>query len=313
MQETPAPPAQPVKLSFIRRVSLHWLTRLLLTMLVFAIGLAAVIALNGSLFNNAPHENIRFEGGFAIAVLLAIALVTRFVERRPPAAVGLRARSLAPDWLKGFAVGAAFLCVSVAVLALFGGYRVTSVSFAAAPLLWTLLLHTAVGAFEEGLFRGILFRFLEEGLGSVVALLITAAIFGAVHLQNPNATPWGGAAIAIEAGILLGAAYMATRSLWFVMGLHTAWNFFQGSVFGINVSGTPAPEGAILTPAIAGNEWLTGGAFGIEASAIAVVFGLALGIFYFVRSVQRAQLAKALLWHGGINVVGHRELTGHPE
>ncbi len=304
MQVTPAPPAQPARPSFIRRVSLHWLTRLVLTILAFGIGLAAVIALNGSLFNKVPHEDIRFEGGFAIAALLAIVLITRVIERRTPADVGLRVRSLVPDWPKGFTVGVAFLCVSVALLALFGDYRVTRVSFAVAPLLWTLLLHTAVGAFEEGLFRGILFRFLEEGLGSVVALLITAAIFGAVHLQNPNATPWSGAAIAIEAGILLGAAYMATRSLWFVMGLHTAWNFFQGSVFGINVSGTPAPEGAILTPVITGNEWLTGGAFGIEASAIAVVLGLALGIFYYVRSVRSARVAKALLWRGGINQMG---------
>ena len=73
---------------------------------------------------------------------------------------------------------------------------------------------------------------------------------------------------------------MATRSLWFAMGLHTAWNFLQGTIFGVAVSGIGAPTDSLFQPLIQGNPWLTGGAFGIEASVIAVVLGLGLGSYF---------------------------------
>ena len=91
---------------------------------------------------------------------------------------------------------------------------------------------------EEMVFRGVLFRWLEEFGGSWVALLVTSALFGAAHLANPNASWVAAVGIALEAGVMLGAAYMLTRSLWLPMGLHAAWNFTQGEIFDIPVSGT---------------------------------------------------------------------------
>ena len=108
----------------------------------------------------------------------------------------------------------------------------------------------------------MLFRFLEEGFGSWIALTVTALFFGLSHLNNPHATVWSAIAIALEAGVSLGAVYMATRSLWFAMGLHTAWNFLQGSIFGVAVSGNGAPTDSLFHPLIQGNQWLTGGALG---------------------------------------------------
>ena len=92
---------------------------------------------------------------------------------------------------------------------------------------------------EELLFRGILFRWIEEFGGSWAALIVTSVLFGAAHLVNPNATYIAAVGIAVEAGVMLGAAYMLTRSLWFPMGIHAAWNFTQGEIFDIPVSGTP--------------------------------------------------------------------------
>ncbi|NNJ10385.1 CPBP family intramembrane metalloprotease [Chloroflexales bacterium ZM16-3] len=234
----------------------------------------------------------------------AISLVTRLAERRSMAEIGMGLRELPGRWLRGFAVGAGFMMACAVILALLGGYRVTAVSLALGPLLYGLLLHMAVGLFEEGLFRGILFRLLEEGLGSWAALTITAAIFGAAHLMNPQATLWGAAAIAIEAGVLLGAAYMLTRSLWFVAGLHAAWNFTQGPVLGFNISGSGMTTESLLVPAIQGPDLLTGGVFGIEASLIAVLLGLALGVWFAVRAARGGQTVRALLWRGGVARVG---------
>jgi len=170
-----------------------------------------------------------------VCALLAVFAVTMWIEWRNPATIGLNLRRLAIDWLKGAGVGTAYLCASIGILAVSGGYRMTGVVFAWQALAGGLLLHVLVGVFEETLFRGILFRFLEEGFGSWISLAVTASFFGISHLSNPHATVWSAIAIALEAGVLFGAVYMATRSLWVAMGLHTAWNFLQGDIFRIIV------------------------------------------------------------------------------
>ena len=132
---------------------------------------------------------------------------------------------------------------------------------------------------------------------------MTALLFGFSHLSNPHATVWSAIAIALEAGISLGAVYMATRSLWFAMGLHTAWNFLQGTIFGVAVSGNGAPTDSLFRPLIQGNPWLTGGAFGIEASVIAVGLGLGLGLYLLVHAVRQKRIMRGLWRRGGINVL----------
>jgi hypothetical protein len=102
---------------------------------------------------------------------------------------------------------------------------------------------------------------------------------------------------------------MATRSLWFAMGLHTAWNFLQGTIFGVAVSGSGAPADSLFRPLIQGNPWLTGGAFGIEASVITVVVGLGVGISFLVHAVRQQRMMRGLVWRGGINVLHAVPLT----
>jgi membrane protease YdiL (CAAX protease family) len=125
---------------------------------------------------------------------------------------------------------------------------------------------------EEIVFRGVVFRLLEERLGSTVALILSAAAFGGVHLVNPGATWTSALAIALEAGVLLGLAYVTTRSLWLPIGLHFGWNFTEGGVFGAAVSGGQI-QGIIVAP-LSGPPLITGGAFGPEASLAAVAVSL---------------------------------------
>jgi membrane protease YdiL (CAAX protease family) len=295
---TESAPARP---SLLRRIVTHWVARLLLMLVAFTV---LIILLGLLLLWLSVGPIITQEIAGTLAALGTITLVTVLVERRPLAEVGLGLRGLPAQWARGFAVGAGFMTVCTIILALGGGYRVAGLSFALWPLLSGLLFQVAVGLFEEGLFRGILFRLLEEGLGSWAALAITAALFGAAHLANPQATLWGATAIMIEAGILLGAAYMATRSLWFVAGLHTAWNFLQGPIYGFTISGTGETTDSLIRPAIQGPELLTGGVFGMEASLIAVLIGLALGVWFAVRAARGGKTLRALLWRGGINRLG---------
>ncbi len=149
-----------------------------------------------------------------------------------------------------------------------------------------LAVSILAGVGEELAFRGALFRIVEEGFGTTSALITSAAVFGLLHALNPGATIISTTAIALEAGILLGAAYALTHNLWFPIGLHFGWNFTEGGIFGVSVSGGPTAKG-IFSVALAGRPLLTGGKFGPEASVIAIAVCLAAGIVLLVLTVRR--------------------------
>lgn len=169
----------------------------------------------------------------------------------------------------GFGLILGFLLIgsTIGVLALLGDYRVIG-SNPGTVLIAPFVQMALQGMLEEIIFRGILFRILERSLGSWIALLISAAFFGFGHLFNPNATVWSALAILIEAGSLLGCAFLATRRLWLCIGIHVAWNFGEGSIFSVAVSGFQAQ--GLLQASLSGPDWLTGGTFGVEASVISV-------------------------------------------
>ena len=188
----------------------------------------------------------------------------------------------------GIAIGFSIMALSVAVAAILGVYRIIG-SGDASRLLLELVAVAIMPAFtEELLFRGILFRWIEEFGGSWLALLATSALFGLAHIFNPNATWFSSFAIAVEAGILLGAAYMLTRNLWLVMGLHAGWNFTQGEIFDVPVSGVD--EHGLVQAKLSGPEILSGGQFGLEGSIIAITIATALGICMIVLALKRGRL-----------------------
>jgi hypothetical protein len=160
------------------------------------------------------------------------------------------------------------------------------------------LVTTAImpGFMEELLFRGILFRWIEEFAGSWISLAITSALFGLVHILNPGATWFSSFAIAVEAGLLLGGSYMLTRGLWMPIGLHAAWNFTQGAIFGVPVSG--GPTNGLLRATLSGPTILSGGAFGLEASIIALVICAAAGSWFVWLAVKRGQIILARRFEG---------------
>ena len=144
-------------------------------------------------------------------------------------------------------------------------------------------LAAAVG--EELLFRGAIFRIAEEWLGTTAALIISAVLFGAAHGLNSGATPISVAAIALEAGVLLGVAYSASRSLWLPIGMHFGWNFTEGGLFGASVSG--GQSHGLVSVTLEGPVQLTGGSFGPEASIAAVAVCLVAAAMLGIYSVRR--------------------------
>ncbi len=262
------------------------LTRLLLALLAIAAVVAAVQVLQHVL-GLAPHSVA--SRLLALVLLVAVLAVyvgyVRLIERR--ATVELAPRDALPGLAGGFLTGTALFCATILVLWAAGAYQATGTRGAEA-LIGPLVTALLAGVFEELVTRAVLFRILEETLGSWLALAVTAALFGLLHLGNPGATLISACAIALEAGILLAAVYMATRTLWMCIGLHWAWNFAEGGIFGASVSGS-RPEG-LLVARFQGADYLTGGKFGPEASVPAVVVCLAAGIAFLVVAHRRGRI-----------------------
>jgi membrane protease YdiL (CAAX protease family) len=214
-----------------------------------------------------------------LALWAVFTLYTRWLERRP--VTEFAARGAAREGLAGLVIGILLMTAIIAVLALLGAYHVDGVGDAhrlIAPFLDAL----TTGLFEETLFRGVIFAIAEHWLGSYWAVLVSAALFGAAHLFNPHAGLFAATQIALEAGLLLAAAYLLTRHLWLAIGIHVGWNFAEGGIFGATESGTSAS--GLLHSSTSGPDWLSGGAFGPEASPIAALLGVALAVLLLLRA-----------------------------
>ena len=213
------------------------------------------------------------------------ALFVKWIEREP--AKDIPRQKIFSDTAKGFGVGAGFITTIVLVMLAAGLCKITGVvTDQVTGIITAFFYFILVAVGEEIIFRGVLFRWIDEKWGFVTALVTSAILFGAMHMGQPNATWWSSLAIAIEAGLMLGAAYKWSGTLWFPIGIHWARNFFQGNIFGFAVSGSDAGM-SLLHSVTSGPEILTGGSFGAEASIITVILGAILSAWFIFKARVR--------------------------
>lgn len=222
----------------------------------------------------------------ALVPLVAYLLLVRLIERRRPDELAWR--RLLPQGAAGLAAGFVLFSMIVGAMALAGSYHLDGFQRQVDWSRSLLVFGLGAGIGEEIITRGVLYRIVEEGLGTWWALAISALFFGAAHIFNPGATVWSSLAIAIEAGILLALLYLVTRSLWTCVGLHAAWNVMQGTVFGIPVSGTAA-HGWLVSER-SGPDWLSGGVFGAEASVVALITCTAISALLLVIALRQGRI-----------------------
>jgi len=222
-----------------------------------------------------PPLNALLTVGISALGLALYAVLVRGGEGQWPSELAWK--QAAPELLIGLTVGAAMMSVVVAALLVSGLYEIAGPR-AASP--WNMItVAIASGFFEELMFRAILLRLLMRAFGLWPALTLSAAFFGYVHLGNDNATPAAAMAIAIEAGLMLAAFYLLTGRLWMAIGVHAAWNFTQGWIWGARVSGIEVTESLYLSqPRASAPDWLSGGGFGPEASLPAMIVGSAVAV-----------------------------------
>ena len=214
------------------------------------------------------------------AALGAGYICARLFEGLPWRSLGL---TLHAGWLRdlllGCAIGFVALAVAVGIATAAGGLRF-SLGGSVLGMIRSLggfavLLFVAALA-EEALFRGYPLQTLTRARLALLALILTSVPFGMAHLSNPNVIPVATFANTALAGIWLGVAYLRTRSLWFPLGVHWAWNWALGGVFGLPISGKNLISHPLLQGEDVGPAWLTGGAYGIEGG---VACTIALVIF----------------------------------
>lgn len=223
-------------------------------------------------------------GSILVAVLVGLAcalavytLAVRFAERRPLVEFALP--HALPELGIGLLVGFVLMTLAVGALWLFGWDRVTSAHPSAILRAFDVTLQSSV--FEETLLRLVAFRLLWRAFGVWPALALSALLFGALHLANPNSNWFAAICIAFEAGILLAAFYVLTGRAWMSIGVHAGWNFTQGWLYGAAVSGTSEFAGGPLVtqPVASTPQWLSGGGFGPEASLAALVICTVAGVY----------------------------------
>ena len=206
-----------------------------------------------------------------------------YVEDGESLSFGGKARMMGIGW----AVSAVNFLAIIVCLFLCGYYRIVTVEFDVASQLSWLSLFLLVGVVEEVIFRGILFRLITDKWNIAVGLTTSSLLFGLAHLGNPGATLWAALAIALASGWLFGMAYAYHQTIWVPIGMHWAWNYLEGGVFGCAVSGTPLDYRSLITPKISGTDLLSGGAFGPEASIICVAIGIGISIVYTVLYIKK--------------------------
>lgn len=277
----PTLPVAPVRSGPVGALRRPWVR--LLIMIVLFVAVAGLTDLADTAVDGIPVIALAVGLGGAGGALWVYRRAVWFTEHRdvteldPIAAkAGLRSGTL---------MGLALFAAVITVLAVLGDYRITgwgSVGAAVAAL-GTM---ACVAVTEEILFRGIVFRLVEEMVGTRGALAFSALLFGGLHLINPHATIWGAIAIALEAGLMLGAAYTATGSLWLPIGIHFGWNLAEGGIFATTVSGSHSGETGLFHSMLTGPAALTGGAFGPEASLVAIL-ACAVPVTYYLRQADR--------------------------
>ena len=211
-----------------------------------------------------------------IAALVSGSLCGKYLEGVPFRALGA---SFSEGWLRhlvdGVLFGAATLTLAVLFAALAGGLEFETRPIdpvqLTTSLAVSLVVFAAGAAWEEALFRGyILQTFARSGLAAV-AIALTSVVFGMIHAGNPNASRFA-VINTILAGIWFGVAYLKTRDLWFVWGMHLMWNWMQGAFFGIEVSGmTNLVTTPLLREIDSGPAWLTGDSYGVEGGIVTTI------------------------------------------
>ncbi|HSA91564.1 MAG TPA: CPBP family intramembrane glutamic endopeptidase [Terriglobales bacterium] len=269
-----------------------WISAVLFVVANIAAGIATRVVMGTTGWASAGAAEAVYRPLALALSLAAFCAMLRLFDRaegNPLSAMGL---GLERAWLReslvGTALGVGMVTLAVGAIATFGHLSFRTI--AAPGVVWYVLVDLWVlltaAMLEEVAFRGYPFQRLVEGIGAAGAILLLSALFGLIHAANPHARLLGwGTFNTVFIGALLAISYLRTGGLWMPWGIHFGWNAMLGLVFGLPVSGV-TQFAVVVRGTAEGPQWLTGGSYGIEASATGAVV-IALGMAVLLRITPR--------------------------
>jgi membrane protease YdiL (CAAX protease family) len=226
-----------------------------------------------------------------LATLLVTILFCNFIHKEKFTDIGLNAiKARRKDLLFGLLYGILPISFGFMLFYALGLIRVTEIRFVSG-ILSSLVLYIIVSFNEEIMLRGYVLRRFMSSHNKYIALIIASALFMVLHVFNKNVSFLGLFNLFL-AGLLLGVYYIHRQNLWFPIGLHFTWNFFQGPVFGFAVSGGTTTNNIINQQLTSEKDWLTGGAFGFEGSVIAGIIVIVLIVVVHFQYRKQESLIK---------------------
>ena len=203
-----------------------------------------------------------------ITVLIAW-IFRRYIDRKSFVTMGFQLKGKGKDILYGLLVGFLLISLGFVILRFSNNLDVISVQYSSKVVFGGFVFFLIAAMVEEIVFRAYILNNLMDSIKNrYVALLISAILFAIVHGMNPNLSILGFINLII-AGVALGITYIHTKNLWFPVLLHVSWNYFQGPIFGFEVSGLDF--NSVIQHNVVGSDLITGGSFGFEGSIIITV------------------------------------------
>ncbi|WP_270941195.1 CPBP family intramembrane glutamic endopeptidase [Romboutsia lituseburensis] len=212
---------------------------------------------------------------FAFSSLLVFFRV-KVIEKRKISSIGFAKDGWIKKYLVGFLIGIVMMGIIVLILYGFGYITIDKnpiqpVGLSSLPVILIFLFGWIIqGGTEEVLTRGWLMNVLGARYNIVLGLIVSSLLFSFMHLLNPNVNYIAVINIALV-GLFYGLCVIKTNDLWAVCGMHSAWNFAQGNLFGFEVSGNNVPVGSLMDFKLIGSDFVTGGVFGPEAGIVSTI------------------------------------------
>ena len=229
-------------------------------------------------------------------ISLLIFFRVKVIEKRSLSSIGFNKNNWLKKYSLGFLIGLVMMSIIVLILLSFGYITVEKnpiqlVGISAISSILVILFGWIIqGATEEIVTRGWLLNVLSSKYNIGFGLLISSTLFGLMHLTNPNVNYIAVINI-ILVGLFYGLYVIKTNDLWAVCGMHSAWNFAQGNIFGFEVSGLDISVGTLIDLNLVENDFITGGVFGPEASIVATfVLLLSIIILLFINNINLTKI-----------------------
>lgn len=270
------------------RAALFFITSVTTSQIFAGVGLVLVLVAAGFDMNTISNQeeianivnNINFLLPLKVieflSVILCVWLFIRFVDRKSIKSIGLSFNGFKNDLYLGLGLGAGLIAIGFLILFILGYLSVDGFSFPLGSILLYFMLFVIVSLHEEIMMRGYILNNLMQSMNKYVALSLSSLVFMTIHLLNPNVS-FLSAVNLFLAGIVLGIYYLHKSNLWLPIGMHLTWNFFQGPIFGFEVSGIETKS--IINQSIGGNKFITGGSFGFEGSILATILILIMIVY----------------------------------